>query len=103
MFLKTKYKFVFKQENIFNMETTIEKKLNEVLVSSTEKFKNSDMLIKFKEASNEFERLVDLGIVTKRGNNLISITDTHLHKLNVNKSELLENNSTNKHYYSSNI
>lgn len=84
------------------METSIEKKLKEALVSSTEKFKNSDMLNKFKEASNEFERLVELGIVKKRGNNLISITDTHLHKLNVNKSESIEN-STNKNYYSSNI
>jgi len=88
MLKKIRFKFLFKQENISNMKTKIEEELTIAIENSNKKFKDEVLLNQFEKALEEFERLVSLGIAKKRGNNLISITDTHLHKSNLNKPEL---------------
>lgn len=84
------------------MEKTIEQKLIEAIANSNDKFKNEILLNEFEKASEQFEKLVSLGIAKKRGNNLISITDIHLHKSNLNKSEI-NDNYFKENYYISNI
>ena len=57
---------------------TIEEKLKKVL-KKTESSINKKQLKEFEEASKKFDELVKNGIITKRGNNQLSITDTHLY------------------------
>lgn len=84
------------------MNTTIEQELILVIENSNIKLKDEALLNQFEKASEEFEKLVSLGIAKRRGNNLISITDTHLHKSNLNKSEL-NDKFINSNFYLSNI
>ncbi|WP_269226811.1 hypothetical protein [Flavobacterium eburneipallidum] len=84
------------------MKTTIEQELTMAIENSSKKFKDEVLLNQFEKASEEFEKLVSLGIVKKRGNNLISITDTHLHKSNLNKPNV-KDKYPNDNFYLSNI
>jgi len=84
------------------MKTTIEQELTMAIENSSKKFKDEVLLNQFEKASEEFEKLVSLGIAKRRGNNLISITDTHLHKSNLNKSGL-NDKCLSDNFYLSNI
>lgn len=76
---------------------TIEEKLAKTL-KDNEKFVDKKQIKKFEEASKKFEELVNNGFITKRGNNLLSITDAHLHQETFNNS-----NKVNSCFYQSNI
>ncbi|TVR77813.1 MAG: hypothetical protein EA412_10060 [Chitinophagaceae bacterium] len=68
------------------MKTKIDKQVEAAIKKSEIKFKGSELIDKYEDALKKFEELVDKGVAKKRGNNLISITDLHLHKSLFNSS-----------------
>jgi hypothetical protein len=76
---------------------TIEEKLTKAL-KDNEKFFDKKQIKEFEEASKKFEELVNNGFITKRGNNLLSITDAYLHQETFNNSH-----KVNSSFYQSNI
>lgn len=69
------------------MESTIEKKVQEAVDISRTEFEGNSMLGKYEDALKKFKELVENGVIKRRGNNLISITDLHLHRSLFNSSE----------------
>ncbi len=64
--------------------TYIEKEVRKVIKDFRPYKKENDELRSFLEASEHFEKLVELGVVTKRGNRQLSIDDAHLKHFSVN-------------------
>ncbi|WP_271768506.1 hypothetical protein [Aquimarina algiphila] len=62
------------------MEKTIEENLNETIKLVEKEFSKDDITKEFEEISKEFEDLVKQGLIKKRGNNLMSLSDLHLQK-----------------------
>lgn len=57
---------------------TIERKLVEQVGVLEKRFANSEETKQFLETSKEFDKLVERGVVQKRGNHLLSATDAHV-------------------------
>lgn len=68
-------------EIINNVKTTLE--------NESEKFKNDATLLSFEQATIEFNKLVQSGIVKKRGYNLMTIENKHLHQISLNPEPVL--------------
>jgi hypothetical protein len=58
------------------MESKIENRFKEVLSLSEKKFKEDDLVLQFEKSINEFKKLVSIGVIQERGNNLLSISDS---------------------------
>ncbi len=54
---------------------TLEVKVQESIKQFSEKFEGCVKLQEFEKTSREFDLLVEKGIIKKRGNNLLSISD----------------------------
>jgi len=69
------------------MEATIINELLDIIEKETTKLKDDTAVKGYEKASAEFEDLVRKGFVQKRGYNLLTIGDAHLHKVffNTNK------------------
>lgn len=76
-----------KQENSFEMGD-LEKKFKETLESASEGFKNDPILKEYIEASKNFNKLVEKGMVVKRGHNLRSPGEMHLNPESFNTKNL---------------
>ena len=66
------------------MKTKIINDLKQAIVQEERRLKDDNILNSFKEASKEFDRLVEDGIVKRRGYNLITIEEKHLHRYSIN-------------------
>ena len=66
------------------MKTKIINDLKETIEQEERRLKDDNILNSFKEASKEFDRLVEDGIVKRRGYNLITIEEKHLHRYSIN-------------------
>lgn len=74
---------MFKHENLYNMELEIVKNLEITLEREGNRLKDDATLSSFKQASLEFDKLVQKGMVKRRGYTLMTIDDKHLnHFLN---------------------
>ncbi len=69
------------------MKNIIENKLLEAINIGMTQFEGNSQIEAFEEASREFENLVKKGLVEKRGYNLMTITETHLHTTAFNVKE----------------
>lgn len=85
--------YLFKLVNLFKMKDLIVKKLEEVIESNSKRFVNDKRIMAFENAIKEFDLMVEKGLVKKRENNLMSITDSHLHRITL---ESYNNNSSQK-------
>lgn len=56
---------------------SIEKKLEQTLKNVSKEFETEKKVEEFEKALENFKDLVNRGIARKRGNNLISITESH--------------------------
>lgn len=66
------------------MVQSIEKEINSVIEASIKNFEGNELLVQYEDASKKFEDLVKKGLVKKRGYNLLSITESHLHRSRFN-------------------
>lgn len=66
------------------MENPITDKLKETLKEQSEKLKDDKKVKEFEEASEEFDKLVESGIISKRGYTLLSIDEAHLRRSSFN-------------------
>lgn len=57
---------------------TLEEKITDSLEKMEGDFKTDETFEKFIVSSEEFEKLIQLGLVKKRGNNLLSSSDAHI-------------------------
>ena len=57
---------------------TLEAKMQESIKQFSEKFEECVKLEEFEETSRKFNLLVKKGVIEKRGNNLLSISDKNL-------------------------
>lgn len=57
---------------------SIEKKLKDCIRELEKKFEGNAELKAFKKTNDEFESLVKAGVVEKRGNQLLSSSESHL-------------------------
>jgi hypothetical protein len=74
-------RFLFKQENLFKMENIISEKLIQVISDNETTFSDDTLLSSYEDAIKEFDELVEKGFAKRRENNLLSFTDTHLHRI----------------------
>lgn len=74
------------------MEIEIDKKVLNTIENVKDQFSESKFIGKYEQAIIDFEELIAKGLATRRGNQLISITESHLHRTPFNtttsKSEL---------------
>lgn len=76
---------------------SVEKKLEQTLKNVSKDFETNKEVKEFEKALENFKDLVSKGIAKKRGNNLISITESHRNiesinsKVKVNKSLFVSN------------
>lgn len=63
------------------MENTISKKLIQTISENETTFLDDKLLSKYENAIKEFDDLVKKGFAKKRENNLLSFTETHLHRI----------------------
>lgn len=63
------------------MENTIVERLTEVISEREKSFPNSEQINSFEKAIRDFDILAETGTDRKRGNNLLSITGAHLHRI----------------------
>lgn len=61
-----------------------EKELKKVVSDYNPSKKSAEKLDSFRKASEQFERLVDSGVATKRGNRQLSVKDAHLKQFSIN-------------------
>lgn len=66
------------------MENSIISEINIAIQISSENFEENELIKLFENANKEYELLVEKGLTKKRGYNLLSITDIHLHRLDFN-------------------
>jgi hypothetical protein len=66
------------------MELEIVKNLETILEKESNKFKDDSTLTAFEKASIEFNKLVQNGVVKRRGYNLMTIEMKHLHQFSIN-------------------
>lgn len=57
---------------------TLEAKMQESIKQFSEKFEECVKLKEFEKTSSEFNLLVEKGVIVRRGNNLLSISDKNL-------------------------
>lgn len=72
------------QENTIDILSVI---LNNYEKSIIDTFSNTEIeqLKEFERASKEFDKLVEIGVLERRGNTLISITEIHKYRFEINK------------------
>jgi 3-methyladenine DNA glycosylase Tag len=68
------------------MAIAIDRKLEKTLVDEAKKHEGDTTLNAFVRASAEFDDLIKKGLVTRRGYNLLSITDKHLQQFAINSN-----------------
>jgi len=66
------------------MKSEIIHDLTEIIIKEEKKFNKDATLNSFKEASKRFDKLVEEGIVEKRGYNLMTIEKKHLYQYSIN-------------------
>lgn len=67
------------------MESRIESKVADSIKVAEDKFKEDDTVKKFEETKERFQELVKKGVVSERGNNLLSLSDkTSINKISYN-------------------
>lgn len=59
---------------------TIEQKVKDIVKDGIESKRDNQNVKNFEKANNEFKTLVEKGITEHRGNNLLSVEDTHLNR-----------------------
>ena len=64
---------------------TIETTLLNVIETESKKYENSERVNSLKDSSKEFEILIQKGLITKRGYNLLSVEDVLLKRISFNK------------------
>ena len=76
------------------MESLILEQLKNAIEIASIKFGADKGLKDFEKASKEFDELIEKGIARKRGYNLLTITENHLHRINFNiqKEKIKVNN-----------
>ncbi len=74
------------------METNISQQLEDIIELSSNNFLDDEITHEFELASIKFNELVENGFAHKRGYNLLSITDTHLHNIRVNFQNIVAPN-----------
>ena len=68
------------------MKKNISKKLSETINSLNKEFEKDMLLKEFEKSSEEFEKMVDKGLLSKRGNNSFSLLDlTTVNKIAFNQ------------------
>lgn len=77
---------MYTQENLFDMAIAIDRKIKKTLVTEAKKHEGDASLNAFVKASAEFDELIKKGLVKRRGNNLLSITDKHLQQYAINSN-----------------
>jgi hypothetical protein len=73
--------FLFKPENLYKMENIISERLMQVISENEITFKEDAVMTSFENAIKEFDELVEKGFAKRRENNLMSFTDSHLHRI----------------------
>ncbi len=63
------------------MEMVITENLIQVISDNERNFLGDSNLTSFENAIREFDELVEKGFAKKRENNLLSFTDSHLHRI----------------------
>ena len=63
------------QENSFKVMETITEKVSRVLSEGSENHASSDYMKKLVKANEHFNALVEKGVITRRGNNLITLEE----------------------------
>ncbi len=66
------------------MEKTLDKQVKETITEQSSKFDETQETKDFEKAIEEFERMVESGLVKKRGYTLMTIDDAHLHRATFN-------------------
>lgn len=74
------------QENSYKMELKIVKSVENTLKKEGKKLQNDATLASFEQASIEFEKLVQSGIVKRRGYNLMTIDGKHLQQFSISSN-----------------
>jgi hypothetical protein len=73
--------YSYKQENSYKMENIISERLIQVISENETTFKDDAVMTSFETAIKEFDELVEKGFAKRRENNLMSFTDSHLHRI----------------------
>ncbi|MDI9319912.1 MAG: hypothetical protein QM530_05480 [Phycisphaerales bacterium] len=63
------------------MENIISEKLIQVISENEKKFSNDTLMSSYESAIKEFDELIEKGFAKKRESNLLSITESHLHRI----------------------
>ena len=63
------------------MENIISEKLIQVISENETTFIDDALMASYERAIKEFDELVEKGFAKRRENNLLSFTDTHLHRI----------------------
>lgn len=69
------------------MKSLIEENVIQIIAEKETGFLNDKLLMSFKDAINKYNDLVEKGYTKKRENNLLSITDSHLHRTELKSIE----------------
>jgi len=75
-----------KLENLYKMELKIVKSLENALDKEGKRLQNDATLASFEQASIEFDKLVQSGIVKRRGYNLMTIDGKHLQQFSISSN-----------------
>jgi len=59
---------------------TIEQTVKKIIKNENEFHKDNPNIKSFQKANDEFKSLIEKGIVEPRGNNLLSVDETHLNR-----------------------
>ena len=62
-----------------------EEELKKVVSDYKPSKKSAEELESFLKASEQFEKLVDSGVISKRGNRQLSVEDAHLKQFSINR------------------
>jgi hypothetical protein len=73
--------YSYKQENSYKMENIISEKLIQVISENETTFSSDALMTSYEKAIKEFDELVEKGFAKRRENNLMSFTDSHLHRI----------------------
>ena len=73
--------YSFKQENSYKMENIISESLVQVISKNETTFLDDALMASYETAIKEFDELVKKGFAKRREYNLMSFTDSHLHRI----------------------
>ena len=69
--------YLSKQESFLKM-STIEQQVRDLIKKESQKHESDREVRAFMEADHKFQEMVNKGLAKRRGNNLLSIEDSHL-------------------------